>query len=74
MNCNQYAAYVDEEGTLNNAGSLNGFVESYLQIDESLITRELLRCKKIYTNSINALKQDVESLTMLLQAVYFECS
>ena len=40
-NCNQEILREDEEGTLSNVGSLKGLVESYLQIDGILITREL---------------------------------
>ena len=49
-------------------------IESYLQIDKSIITRELLRCKKLTTNSSNALKQALEALPMPLQAVHYEFS
>ena len=74
VNFNKDVAREDEEGTVNNAGSLKGVLESYLQIDNSLVARELLRCKKLSNNSGNTLKQDVESLPILLQVVHFKFS
>ena len=74
LNHNQEIAHADEEKIINNVGSLKGVIDRYLQIDEILITRELLRCKKLTTNSDNDLKWAVEALPMPLQAVTFECS
>ena len=39
LNHNQEFLHADEEGNLNNAGSLKGVIESYPHIDKSTITR-----------------------------------
>lgn len=54
--------------------SLKDVVESCLQADKSLVTRQTLHCKKNTTNGGNALKQDVESLIMPLQAACYAFS
>ena len=68
----QEVSWTDEEGNRNNFGLVKGVIVSYLNAEKSLITRDLLRCKKLTTISGNDLKQSVESLLMPLQTVHFE--
>ena len=72
LNYNQEVVRKDEERKINSAGSLKGVIESHLQADESLTTRELLRCETLTTNKGNVLKQAMESLLMPLQVVHYE--
>ena len=66
--------HTDGEGTINNMGSIKGVLKSYLKANKSLIARDLLRCKKLLTDSSNDLKQAAESLPMPFKVVHFESS
>ena len=53
---------------------MKNIIESYLQLDKSVVSRSLMRCKKVQSNEEHFLKLAVELLLIPLQVVFFELS
>ena len=64
-------ALADEEGNVNPLGSMKNVIETHLQVNKSLVSRSLLRCKKLKAKEGNVLKLAMEPLPIPLQALFF---